>query len=366
MGAEVKAQTKLITESEKFVQSLVKSAKTMYRKRKHFDPANVGLLSEDGIVQADVTEWIPSMFPQLDAILGGGWPVRRAIEVFGPEGVGKSALTHMAVKGCQSVGGIPIVLDFERALDMEKMIQLDIDPDRVIYCTPDTIEQGWDTIWHWMGKLEETPPPAPALFVWDSIAGSLPEAELNEKASGDSHVGLIARAMSKGCRKMYRAISKVRATMLWVNQIREIIGAAGFGKKTESVGGRAVRFASTIRINLAYKKQIKVGKRVIGYQSFPRTHKNKIFPPHRETSFIIDFEYGPSPQLSMLDFLIKAKKVKASGTGGFVGTWSKKKFDKREGWFNALTNPSFREGAEKTFKDVLEKLATTDDDDDDE
>lgn len=363
---ELKKRAKLIADSEKRVKSLVKSAKTMYRRRKDFDPANVGLLSDDGIVQGDVTEWIPTMFPQLDMILGGGWPVRRAVEVFGPEGVGKSALTHMAVKGCQSIGGIPIVLDFERALDMDKMIQLDIDPDRVIYCTPDTIEQGWDTIWHWMDILEADPPPAPALFVWDSIAGSLPEAELKESSTGDAHVGLIARAMSKGCRRMYRAIAKVRACMLWVNQIREVIGAAGFGKKTQPPGGRAVRFASTIRLNVAYKKQIKVGSRVIGYQSFPRTDKNKIFPPHRDTSFVIDFEYGPSPALSMLDFLIRAKKVKANGTGGFVGTWSKMKFDKREGWLDALAHTSFREGAMKEFKAVLEKQATTGDTDDDE
>jgi recombination protein RecA len=356
-----------VAASAALARKFVKTTRTLWARKK-YNPQNVGLLADRDVVMADVTEWIPTMFPQVDAILGGGLPVRRAVEVFGPEGVGKSAMTHMMIKGCQSIGGTAVILDYENALDLDKMIQLGIDEERLIYANPDDIEEGWDLVWEYMGQLESNPPPAPWLFVWDSVAASVPRAERKEKSINDSHVAEIARSMSKGCRKMYKAIAKVRACMVWVNQIRTKVGAVGFGKKTESVGGFAVRYAATIRINIPYRKQIKSGEVKIGYLPCVRTEKNKIFPPHREATFVLDFEYGPSPELSAFDYLLAAKRIKKDGDGGYKGDWSARTFDKREGWMKVMCIPDFRAKAMQAMQEVCQKaqMVTIGADDDDE
>lgn len=344
----------MIAASAALARKLVKSTRALWVKKK-YNPKNVGLLADRDVVLSDVTEWIPTMLPQVDAILGGGLPVRRAVEVFGPEGVGKSALTHLMIRGCQSIGGTAVILDYENSLDVDKLIQLGIDEDRLIYANPDDIEEGWDLVWKYMADLEdpESPPPAPWLFVWDSVAASVPRAERIEKSISDSHVALIARSMSKGCRKLYKAIAKIRACMVWVNQIRTKVGAIGFGKKTETVGGYAVRYAASIRINVAYRKAIKSGDVTTGYESHLRTDKNRLYPPHREASFVIDFEHGPSPELSMFDYLMDAKKIKKDGnSGGYKADWSKVGFADRDGWLKAMCVPGFRAHALQAMQDV--------------
>jgi len=217
-------------------------------KQKKRDEGNIRLLSDKGVL-SEVKEWIPTGFAHLDLILGGGWAVGRASEVFGPEGSGKSALSHLAIRSCQRQGGEALLLDFEVALDPDKMKQLQIDAKRLIYATPTDIEEGWDIVWATVDQLTAKPPKHPFLIVWDSIAGSVPRAELDEKSSSDAHVALIAKAMSKGCRKMYRRIAKVRAHMLWVNQVRDKFGGSSFLKQTETPGGRAVKFAASQRVD---------------------------------------------------------------------------------------------------------------------
>jgi len=280
-----------------------------------------------------------------------------------------SALTHMAIKGVQAIGGTAMLLDFEAALDPDKMVQMHIDPKRLIYIQPDYIEQAWDIVWATLDRLEVEPPEAPFLIVWDSVAASVPKAELDEKSSDKAHIGLIARSMSKGCRKMYKRVAKVRACMMWVNQIREKIGGFGFGPQTTTPGGRAVKFASSVRLALKYAKTLKVGARVTGYQVFVKTAKTRLSPPHRGTSWVLDFEYGPSPELSVFHYLLDERAIKSAGGGLYKGPWSETKFGKRDDFVEAMQDKEFRKGAlvcvrEKLDAEHLKKPGTEDEDDD--
>lgn len=311
------------------------------------ESTNIGVMSEDTTL-AEVKEWIPSMFPNIDAILGGGWPVGRASEVFGAEGAGKSALSHMAVKGVQSIGGTAMFIDFEASLDPCKMDQLGIDESRLIYATPEDIEEAWDMVWEVVAFLKSKPPKAPMLIVWDSIAASVPRAELNAESSSAAHVGLVARSMSQGCRRMYRAIAKVRAHMMWINQERQKIGAAKFQQQSDTTGGNAVKYAASIRARCSrvatLKQTVGGSERATGYAIRVLTRKNKLHPPHQRSSYVLDFTHGPSPELTILDALIHAKVVKSAGGGYYKGPWTEDKFRKAE-WLALMEGSYFRKGA---------------------
>jgi recombination protein RecA len=299
---------------------------------------------------SDVTEWIPSGFIGLDEILGGGWPVGRASEVFGDEGCGKSALAHMAIKGVQSIGGIAVLLDYEAALDEEKILQLGIDPERLIYEIPDHIEQGWDIIWAIMEDLEKNAPKAPMLIVWDSIGGAVPKAELDATSSEKPHVGEVARAMSRGCRRMFKVIAKVRAHMMWISQERHKIGGgfSPFGPVKETSGGKGPKYASSVRLRCARVKTLKrlgVKARATGYQIKSITKKNKVAPPEQNMEWVIDFKRGPSPELSTLQTLLDAGVVRSSGGGKYRMKGLSDGFKKSE-WINRMRTASFRKAAE--------------------
>lgn len=278
------------------------------------DEDNFSLLADDSVL-SDVKEYIPTGFHMLDSILGGGWPVGRASEVFGPEGCGKTALAHRAIKACQDAGGIAALIDAECALDEDKMQQLGIDPDRLIYCTPKHIEQTWDAIWEIIATLEKQPPVAPVLIVWDSIAASVPKDELDDKTTEKSHVGLVARSMSRGCRRMFRAIAKTRAHMLWINQERDAIG--GFGppgmQEKRTAGGNAVKYAASVRLRCQKVQTLKEGTCATGYKIKVQTKKNRLAPPHQKAEFVLDFKYGPSPEVTAFSDFLAMRVIKPSG-----------------------------------------------------
>jgi recombination protein RecA len=324
-------------------------------KQKKRDESNIRLLSEQGVL-SEVKEWIPTGFAHLDLILGGGWAVGRASEVFGPEGSGKSALSHLAIRSCQRAGGSALLLDFEVALDPDKMKQLQISAKSLIYATPSDIEEGWDIVWATLDQLVAKPPKKPFLIVWDSIAGSVPRAELEESSSSDAHVALIAKAMSKGCRKMYRQIAKVRAHMMWVNQIRDRFGGSSFIKQTETPGGRAVKFAASQRVDChVIKRRRDAGQEAdpTGYTIKTSTVKSRLFPPHRKAEWVLDFTYGPSPEMTMWHFLMEARIIKVGGGGYYNVPWTDMKFKKTE-WMKVLGDEDFRIGAELALKAAVE------------
>ena len=272
---------------------------------------------------SDVKVWISTGFPELDKVFGGGWPVGRVSEVFGPEGAGKSALTHMAVKNCQAMGGLPIYVDWENALESDKMKQLGINPANIVYIKPMHIEQAWELIWKALERLATLPPekrPKCILVVWDSIAASISKKEAGDNDGTEFANFEVAKQMSRGCRKAYLVAPQIDAHFLFVNQERtQIGGMKGFGGPPKTTpGGDAVKYAASLRVRCQRIETLKDGNRAAGYRIKTSTRKNKCAPPHQSSEWILDFTHGPSPELTVLDGLIKAKVIKTAKGPGLV------------------------------------------------
>lgn len=267
-----------------------------------------------------------------------------------------SALAHMAIKQCQLLGGEPMIIDFEHALDRKKMQQLEIDEDRLIYSDPVDVEEAWDEVWTALDYAEKHPPKAPFLIVWDSVAGTVARSERTEKSHADRHVASRAGSMDKGARKMFRRIAKVRAHMLWINQERVVFGSKSFFQEKTTPGGAQLKYASSLRLTM-WRKNIKykVGdeEEVVGYKSYVRTNKCRLAPPHRKAYFVLDFLHGPSPEMTMFHYLQDAKSIKAGSSGLYTGSWSKKKFRRRD-WLKVLEDPKFLTGAIAAYEQAVE------------
>lgn len=323
-------------------------------KPENFNPSNVSLLS-DGDVLSDVTEWIPTGFPGLDYILGGGWAVGRCSEVFGPEGHGKTALGHRAIKACQDMGGHAGIFDYEVALDKAKMRQLAIDPKRLFYFSPEDLEEGWDMLWSALDYTEKNSPQYPTLYVFDSVAAAVPRAERQEESMSQSHVGLQARIMGKGCRRLFRRIARVRAHIMFINQERDRVGGNMY-QEAVTPGGRAVKFAASMRVRVTrvstLSRTVKEQKIATGYLIRATTKKCRLFPPHRKTTWVLDFKYGPSPELTLLHNLIDARVLKMGGGGQYTAPWTDEKFTKSD-WMDRMEGRVFRNQAVKAYNLLL-------------
>ena len=324
--------------------------------------ATIAILGEEDVL-SEVTEWIPTGFPDLDRILGGGWAVGRASESYGDEGCGKTALGHRGLREVQRMGGLGVLLDFESALDKKKMAGQGIDPDQLIYVSPENAEEGWETVFAIVEQLKRDRPDAPTLIVWDSIAAAVPKAE-REGSMDDTSVGLHARIMTRGCNRMFREISKVRAHMMWINQNRSKIGGfSGWGgPQTDTTGGRAVKFAASQRVANRVASRIKPsakkGTEPSGYLISTITDKCRLAPPHRKTTWVLDFTVGPSPDLTMLHLLMDAGMLKkASGKGvppgSFRAPWLDGHFRKKN-WLQELHDVDFRRGARAALQEVID------------
>lgn len=354
-GDDASNQVVISASQTALAKSLVKGLRKKIGEK---SDGTVSLLSDDSVTAA-VEEWIPTGFPDLDRILGGGWPVGRCSEVYGQEAAGKSAITHRAIKACQEVGGVPILLDYENSLDLEKMATLGINPDALVYVQPMDIEEGWDLIWEALENIESTKPDAPTLIVWDSIAAAQPRAERLATSTSKATVGETARAMGKGCRRMFLRIPKVRAHMLFVNQERDKVGGfSGFGDNKVNPGGAAVRYAASLRVRCVKIATLKVGTSgpALGFLIRCITKKNKCAPPLRHSNWVLDFNYGPSQEMTIFQHLFDAKQFK-SGGGEYKAKWSPLGFT-RSDWMHRYKNdPSFRKGADEAFADLMEKYA---------
>lgn len=291
----------------RFADSLVAAVK------KSNKDADFALVSDDTEILSEVTEWIPTGFECLDTIFGNGLPVGRCSEGQGEEGSGKSAFAQMACVQTQKLGGLVVYIDFEHALDPEKMVKLGINPAGLLYLSPDYIEQAWDVVWTLIDKLIANPPPAPTLFVWDSVGGSLAKSQF-EGSAEDANVGAVARAMTPNCAKLFKKIAKCRAHFLFVNQQRMSIG--GFSKfgppPKKTPGGEALRYAATLR--MSFKKVATLKDKAgmaIGYLVKTKTEKNRLVPPHRSATWCLDFGVGPSPDLTVYEILKDAGKFVA-------------------------------------------------------
>ncbi len=253
------------------------------------------------------TESIPTGSLSLDMALGiGGVPKGRMIEIFGSEASGKTTLALHIVANCQKMGGTCAFIDAEHALDPVYANNLGVDIDNLLISQPDTGEQGLEITDMLVrsGTIE--------LVVIDSVAALVPRAEL-EGEMGDSHIGLQARLMSQALRKLSGNVSKTRACIVFINQVREKIGVM-FGSPLTTPGGRALKFASSVRIQVSRIENLKKGTEIIGSRTIAKVVKNKFAPPFRKAEFDIRFGEGICPYSNTLDLALQEKIVTQRGS----------------------------------------------------
>ena len=243
----------------------------------------------------------------LDLALGGkGLPKGRIVEIYGPESSGKTTLTLHIVANAQRKGGIAAFVDAEHALDPAYARKLGVDLDDLLVSQPDTGEQALEIV----DTLVRSD--AVDVIVVDSVAALVPRAEI-EGEMGDSFVGLHARLMSQGLRKLTGAIAKSNCLVIFINQIREKIGVM-FGSPETTTGGRALKFYSSVRLDIRRIGQLKDGDNVVGNRTKVTVVKNKVAPPFRKVEFDILYNRGVSKEGELLDLGMKAGVVLRSGT----------------------------------------------------
>lgn len=253
---------------------------------------------------ADV-ETIPTGSLSLDLALGGGLPKGRIIEIYGPESSGKTTLTLHAIAAVQRQGGTAAFIDAEHALDPVYAKRIGVDVANLLLSQPDNGEQALE--------ITETLVRSNAvdLVVIDSVAALVPRAEI-EGDMGDSLPGLQARLMSQALRKLTAIISRSKTTVIFINQIRMKIGVM-FGNPETTTGGNALKFYSSVRMDIRRQAQIKQGDEVIGNHTKVKVVKNKIAPPFREAEFDIMYNQGISRSGDVIDLATKFDIVEKAG-----------------------------------------------------
>lgn len=241
----------------------------------------------------------------LDLALGGGVPTGRIIEIYGPESSGKTTLAYHVVAEAQRHGGIAAFIDAEHALDPEYAKNIGVDIDKLLISQPDTGEQALE--------IAETLVRSNSIdvLVIDSVAALVPRAEI-EGDMGDSHMGLQARLMSQALRKMTGAISKSNTVVIFINQIRMKIGVM-FGNPETTSGGQALKFFSSVRMDIRRSEQLKDGDNVIGNRVKVKIVKNKVAPPFRTAEFDIMYNAGISKQGEIVDLGVKYNLISKAG-----------------------------------------------------
>jgi recombination protein RecA len=249
---------------------------------------------------------IPTGSLAVDAAIGvGGFPRGRVVEIYGPESSGKTTLALAVVGQAQKIGGVAAFIDAEHALDPEYAGKLGVDLDNLLVSQPDFGEQALE--------IAETLVRSNSVdvVVIDSVAALVPRAEL-EGEMGDSHVGLQARLMSQALRKLTAIVAKSKTCLVFINQIREKIGVM-FGSPETTTGGRALKFYSSLRIDIRRIASLKDGDRVVGSRAKIKVVKNKIAAPFRLAEFDIDYSEGISRVGELIDLGVEHKVVGKSG-----------------------------------------------------
>ncbi|TDE39450.1 recombinase RecA [Actinomadura sp. 6K520] len=309
---------------------------------RQFGKGSVMRMGEEARAPVEV---IPSGAISLDIALGiGGLPRGRVVEVYGPEGSGKTSIALHAVASVQKKGGIAAFVDAEHALDPEYAAALGVDIDALLVSQPDTGEQALEITDMLIrsGAID--------IVVIDSVAALVPRAEI-EGEMGDSHVGLQARLMSQALRKLTGAINTTKTTAVFINQLREKVGVM-FGSPETTTGGRALKFYASVRLDVRRIETLKDGTEAVGNRVRVKVVKNKMAPPFRVADFDLLYGQGISREGGLIDLGVEHGFVRKSGAwytydGDQLGQG-------KENARNFLkANPDMADGIEKKIKEKL-------------
>jgi recombination protein RecA len=309
---------------------------------RQFGKGSVMRLGDD--VRAPI-EVIPTGSIALDVALGiGGLPRGRVVEIYGPESSGKTTVALHAIANAQKAGGIAGFIDAEHALDPDYAQKLGVDTDALLVSQPDTGEQALEIADMLIrsGALD--------VIVIDSVAALVPRAEI-EGEMGDSHVGLQARLMSQALRKLTGALSQSKTTAVFINQLREKVGVM-FGSPETTSGGRALKFYSSVRLDVRRIETLKDGQDAVGNRVRIKVVKNKVSPPFRQAEVDLLFGHGISREGGLIDMGVEEGFVRKSGA------WYTYEGDQLgQGKENARSflrdNPDLADELEKKIKEKL-------------
>ncbi|MFA7209581.1 MAG: recombinase RecA [Parcubacteria group bacterium] len=299
----MKEETKKTGEANKAVDTVVDSIKEKFGE---------GIIMKLGDVKRVDIEAIQTGSVSLDIALGiGGIPRGRVIEVYGPESSGKTTLTLHIIANAQRAGGVAAFIDAEHALDPEYAKKIGVNINDLLISQPDNGEQALDIV----DALVLSG--AISVIVVDSVAALVPRAEI-EGDMGDQHMGRQARLMSQALRKLTSIVAKSNCTVIFINQIRMKIGVV-FGNPETTTGGNALKFYSSVRIEVRKAAQIKKGEEIVGNRVKVKIVKNKVAPPFRTTEFDIMYNEGISASGDALDTAVKYEVVAKKGNSYAFG-----------------------------------------------
>jgi len=271
-----------------------------------------GSIMKFGEAKAMQVDAVPTGSVSLDLALGvKGVPRGRIIEIFGPEASGKTTLAQHVISEVQKQGGIAAFVDAEHALDPDYARKIGVDVDNLLISQPDTGEQALEILETLVRSN------AVDVVVIDSVAALVPKAEI-EGEMGESHMGLQARLMSQALRKLTGIVSKTKTVVIFINQIRQKIGIV-FGNPETTTGGNALKFYSSVRIEIRRAAQIKQGDKIIGNRVKIKIVKNKVAAPFRTTEFDIMYNEGISMSGDLLDTGVEHRVISKSGNSYSFG-----------------------------------------------